>query len=174
MLANLGHLWDNSLIMEDKLYFALERVSSILKEKGLKIAVAESCTGGLLSSYLTDIPGSSEYFLLGVVVYNSLEKERILSIRKSLLKKKSPVSAEVAALMAENVRKKAQSDVGVGITGYAGPTGGTIQNPVGTVYISMNCRGKNYIKKLFFKGARKEVKEKSILAVMELIIENVV
>ncbi|MCM8795528.1 MAG: CinA family protein, partial [Candidatus Omnitrophica bacterium] len=110
---------------------------SLLK-KQKTIAVAESCTGGLVSYLLTQNPGSSRYFLLGIVAYSNEAKEKILNVPPSLIFKKGAVCKEVAFFLAENVRKITQADFGIGLTGIAGPTGGTKRKPVGTVFIAID------------------------------------
>ena len=141
----------------------------MLSESNLTIASAESCTGGLLSSCITDIPGSSDYFVLGVVAYSRAQKEKLLKIPKTILKKYSAVSKMVACLMAENIRKLTLADIGVGITGYAGPTGGTIKDPKGTVYIAVAFKQKTLVKKYLFKKNRIEVKHKAVEKALRML-----
>ncbi len=148
--------------MSGSLYKLSQKVGTLLKEKGFSLAVAESCTGGLFSSSITDIPGSSQYFILGVVAYSSVEKEKVLKIPKSVIKRYSAVSPRVCQLMAENVRKIAKADIGLGITGYAGPGGGSLKNPVGVVYVSLAFKGKRETRKYFFKGRRQDIKKKAV------------
>lgn len=110
---------------------------SRLKERGLTLATAESCTGGLTAKRITDIPGASAVFPLGVVTYANDAKERVLDVPAELLRRHGAVSPEVARAMAEGVRRLAGSDLGIGITGIAGPDGGTEEKPVGLVYIAL-------------------------------------
>ena len=119
-----------------------------LLEKKLKISFAESCTGGLLAKRLTDIPGSSEVFDCGVVSYANAIKHRLLGVSSETLGKYGAVSRETAAEMAQGARMLADADIGVGITGIAGPGGGTDEKPVGLVYVAVCGNGTCYVKKL--------------------------
>jgi len=156
---------------QNDLYVLSKAVGSFCKKRNLKIAVSESCTGGLLSSVITDIPGSSEYFVLGAVVYSKEQKKKLLKISESVLRKYSPVSEETAVFMAENVRKLAKTDIGVGITGYAGPSGGTKKNPKGTVYIAVSEKGFTRSRKYLFRGRRGLVKEKAVHSALLFLTE---
>ncbi len=115
-----------------------EVVVSLLREKGKTLATAESCTGGLLSKRLTDIPGSSEVFHMGCVTYANEAKEALLYVPHEILERHGAVSPETAKAMAEGVVKRSGSDIGVGITGIAGPDGGTAEKPVGLIYIALS------------------------------------
>lgn len=110
-------------------------VGGLLIRKGLKIAVAESCTGGLISHRLTNIPGSSAYFVQGLVTYSNRSKMDLLFVPKSTIEKYGAVSAETAMAMAEGVRRRSRADVGLAVTGIAGPGGGTEDKPVGLTFI---------------------------------------
>lgn len=146
-------------------------IAKILKRNKKTIAVAESCTGGLLSHSLTNIPGSSEFFGLGIVAYSPEMKVSILKIPKNILRSKGIISKEVALLMAKNIRKIANSDFGIGVTGIAGPSGGTKKTPVGTVYISVVRKDKSITKKFFFKGGRISIKKKTKDSAFKLLRE---
>ncbi len=115
-----------------------ETVVRLLMEKNKKIATAESCTGGLLAKRITDISGSSDVFEMGAVTYANRIKELLLDVPHDTLTEKGAVSEEVARVMAEGIVKKSGADLGVGITGVAGPTGGTAEKPVGLVYIALS------------------------------------
>lgn len=119
-----------------------EVVAKLLKDRGKTVAVAESCTGGLISMRLTEISGSSAYFLQGVVAYANEAKVEMLGVPEELIKKHGAVSAEVAEAMAEGIRERAKSDYAISVTGIAGPTGGTAEKPVGLVFIGYS-NGKN-------------------------------
>ncbi len=119
-----------------------ELVVSLLKEKGKVLATAESCTGGLLSKRITDIPGSSEVFHMGCVTYANEAKEALLFVPHEILEAHGAVSEETARAMAEGIVRRSGSDVGVGITGIAGPDGGSAEKPVGLIYIALSD-GKN-------------------------------
>ncbi|MBR5479267.1 MAG: competence/damage-inducible protein A [Clostridia bacterium] len=116
-------------------------VAKLLKEKGKTLSAAESCTAGLLSKRITDIPGTSSVFLGGVVVYSNEAKENLLGVPHELLEEFGAVSRECANTLANNVRQLFSSDIGVGITGIAGPDGGTDEKPVGTVYVAVSAGG---------------------------------
>jgi len=114
-----------------------EVIAGLLTEKKLTIAVAESCTGGLITNRLTDVPGSSDYLERGLVTYSNAAKIGMLGVPASIIEKHGAVSEETARLMAEGVRKLAGTDLGLSSTGIAGPTGGTKEKPVGTVYLAV-------------------------------------
>ncbi|MCU0650839.1 MAG: nicotinamide-nucleotide amidohydrolase family protein [Candidatus Omnitrophica bacterium] len=141
----------------------------LLLQKNKTVAVAESCTGGLVSSLLTSLPGSSAYFLLGVAAYSNKAKRDILKIPVSLLKKHGAVSSQVALAMAVNVRKLAGADFGIGITGIAGPGGGTPDKPVGTVYIAGVSTSAKICKKFHFRASRSGVRARSADAALSLL-----
>ena len=143
---------------------------SLIKNKKT-IAIAESCTGGLLSSFLTHISGSSQYFILGVIAYSNQAKARVLKIPTSLILKKGAVSYAVAKKMAQAVRKLARADLGIGITGIAGPTGGTPQKPVGTVFICIDTKNKKLCRKFQFKGNRTAIRKKTALTALKVLKE---
>jgi len=133
------------------------------------ISVAESCTGGLASSLLTQLSGSSAYFILGVAAYSNKAKERILGITHSLIAQKGAVSRQVAQGMAESIRRLANTDFGIGITGIAGPTGGTPQKPVGTVFIAIDSKKKKICKRSHFIGSRLRIRKKTALSALKLL-----
>lgn len=142
-----------------------------LIQKGLTIAIAESCTGGLLSNRITNIPGSSKAFLLGTVTYSNDSKNKILKIPKEIIPKHGAVSEETAKCMALNIQKITQASTSLGITGIAGPQGGNKSKPVGTVFIALSYRGKTSIKKFHFSGNRLQVKRKAADKAMEMLLE---
>lgn len=142
-------------------------------KKQKRIAVAESCSGGLLSEFLTRLPGSSKYFILGVVAYSNTAKETILKIPCKLIHKKGAVSKEVAQKLAESVRELAKTDFGIGVTGIAGPGGGTPAKPVGTVFIAIDSRDKKICRKFHFSGNRLKIREKVALKALELLNESI-
>jgi nicotinamide-nucleotide amidase len=145
-------------------------VGEILKQKRLTLAIAESCTGGLLAHRITNVPGSSEYFERGVVSYSNESKVDVLGVDKILIESKGAVSAEVVQSMAEGVRKLANTDLGVGISGIAGPTGGSSEKPVGTVFIGISCRNKGtFYRRYQFRGTREEIKIITSEAALDLI-----
>lgn len=146
-------------------------ISQILIKQGKTIAVAESCTGGLLANQLTNISGSSQYFLLGIVAYSNEAKTSLLKVPAALIKRHGAVSSPIAQLMAQNVRKIASSDYGIGITGIAGPSGGTSTKPTGTVFISVATQDKTISKKFHSSGSRLIVKRKTALKALSMLQE---
>lgn len=153
-------------ISEEKLN---ERIFKILEKKNLKISIAESCTGGGLSYELVKVPGISKYFLGGVVAYSNEAKEKILGVSRETLKKFGAVSSETAKEMASGVRKKFNSDIGVSITGIAGPEGGTPEKPAGTVYIGISGRNFLQAQRFQFSGSRERIQKFSINFALNLI-----
>lgn len=135
-------------------------VGEELLKNGLTIAAAESCTGGMLSSMLTDVPGSSEYLLGSVVSYSNGIKEKFLGVSELTLGQYGAVSENVAIEMAEGVQKRMNVDVGVGITGIAGPGGASEAKPIGLVYIAVTYKQKTICKKYYFSGDRDLVRKR--------------
>ena len=137
-----------------------EELGKILTENKLTISTAESCTGGLISSKLTDISGSSEYVKLNFVTYANEVKHSVLGVDWEILNTYGAVSEQCAKEMAEGLKEKTNCDVALCTTGIAGPTGGSKEKPVGLCYISCNYKGKTIIKKVILnpKTERKEMK----------------
>ena len=133
-------------------------VGDLLRERKMTIAVAESCTGGLLASRLTDVPGSSDYVDRGVVCYSNLAKTELAGVPHALLSEHGAVSEPVAQAMAEGIRSRAATNVGVGITGIAGPGGGTPEKPVGTVAVAVAVDDELRVRTFQFIGGREMVK----------------
>ncbi|NSW75344.1 MAG: competence/damage-inducible protein A [Candidatus Atribacteria bacterium] len=131
-----------------------EAIGKILRERRLKLAIAESCTGGLLGDRITNVPGSSDYFERGYVVYSNRAKVEELGVPKEILEVKGAVSEEVACLMAQRAREKAAADIGMGITGIAGPTGATDTKPLGLTYMAVADERRVEVKKYQFGGDR--------------------
>ena len=147
-----------------------EEVGRLLRKYKLNLSLAESCTGGLVSSRITDIPGSSDYFKMGLVSYSNESKINELLIPGSVIKKYGAVSSQVAELMSLGIVKKSGSDLGVGITGIAGPGGGTKDKPVGTVHISLAYRKKIIISQRYaFIGGREQIKLITSTQALDLI-----
>ena len=144
-------------------------VSYLLQMRGMTLAVAESCTGGMLAERITSLSGSSRYFLGGAVVYSNELKTQFANVPKALIDKHGAVSREVAAAMAEGIRKRCLSSYGVGITGVAGPTGGTEQKPVGLVYIALAGDEGTQVVERNFPGDRKRIRTFSSLMALEMI-----
>jgi nicotinamide-nucleotide amidase len=146
-----------------------EVVGRLLLDRGLRIAVAESCTGGLLSSRLTDVPGSSAYLDLSVVVYANAAKTSLVGVPAPLLAEHGAVSEPVARAMAEGIRGRAGADIGVGVTGIAGPSGGTPDKPVGTVFIAVSDVGGTAVRHFRFFGERDRVKFQATQGALDLV-----
>jgi len=144
-------------------------VAALLRASGLTLAVAESCSGGLLAKRITDIPGSSAYFLLGTVTYADSAKIRLLSVPAVMLAAHGAVSAAVATAMAEGVRLLAGSDLALSTTGIAGPDGGSPDKPVGTVFIAVADAAGCSVSCHRFGGNREAVREATAEAALELL-----
>jgi len=140
----------------------------MLREKNLKVAVAESCTGGLIAGKITDVPGSSDYFLMGAVTYSNKAKVDILNVPEKMIIKHGAVSKEVAEAMAIGVREVAGADIGISVTGIAGPSGGTKEKPVGLVYIALSSKDKLCCKEYDFSFSGTRARNRAFSAVMAL------
>lgn len=138
-----------------------EKVADLLKKKKLTVSTAESCTSGLLAYRLTNIPGSSQYFLGGLNTYSNQSKINFLGVPKEVIEKYGAVSKECAAQMAQRCRGKFGSDIAVAITGIAGPKGGTKEKPVGLVYMAFDLRGEIKVNQYNFGGLREIVRARS-------------
>lgn len=134
-------------------------VGGLLKEKGFKIATAESCTGGLLASLITDVSGASEYFLAGLVTYSNEAKIKLLEVAAETIQNFGAVSSETALEMARGIRKISGADFGVSLTGIAGPSGGTTEKPVGTVHIAVVHPDGEWEKAYLFPFGRERFKQ---------------
>jgi nicotinamide-nucleotide amidase len=144
-------------------------VGELLKMREMTIAVAESCTGGLLASRLTDVPGSSAYVDRGVVCYSNRSKVETLGVPETLIAEHGAVSEPVAQAMAEAIRRQAGSTAAVGITGIAGPGGGTPEKPVGTVAIAVSAASESCVRTFQFIGGREQVKFQATQAALNLL-----
>ena len=144
-----------------------------LRQRGLTLAVAESCTGGLLSKRITDIPGCSDYYLGGVCSYANSVKMNVLGVKKETLDAVGAVSPEVAEQMAEGVARALGADIGVGTTGVAGPGGGTDDKPVGLVYISVWYKGQHFTRKMQSMNGRDRIRMQAASTALDLIRRNV-
>ena len=129
-----------------------EKIVSLLKRKKLKLAIAESCTGGMLSSTITSVSGSSNVFTMGLITYSNQAKTSILKIPKQIIKKNGAVSVQCCLAMVNNLSKISKANVCISITGIAGPKGGSKQKPVGLVYIGIRVGKKVIVNKCNFKN----------------------
>lgn len=151
------------------------QVGCLLNDRGLTIASAESCTGGLLSHILTGVSGSSCYFIGGVVAYSNQIKEQVLGVSEATLIGFGAVSEQSAREMAEGIALKFNTSIGLSTTGIAGPTGGTPEKPVGLVWIAIHLDNATHAFKCHFKGERNAVKADSVREVLTqllLILES--
>lgn len=144
-------------------------VGDLLDRQGMKLAVAESCTGGKLGDMITEVPGSSDYFLGGIVSYSNEAKVELLDVDTEVLRERGAVSEEVALQMASGVRSRFGADVGVSITGIAGPTGGTAAKPVGLVFIAVSSDESSVVDRNVFSGSRSDVKVQSAEKALEML-----
>ena len=158
--------------MEEKVFLPVEyEVVELLQKKELKVTFAESCTGGLLSARLVNVPGASEVFKSSVVTYSNKAKRKLLGVNKCTLKVFGAVSSQTATEMAIGAMRRLGADVSVSITGIAGPGGGTDKKPVGLVYIACNVLGNVTVKECHFTGERLDVRMASVEEALKLMKE---
>ncbi|MCF8001581.1 MAG: competence/damage-inducible protein A [Halanaerobiales bacterium] len=136
----------------------IKTIYNMMKNNNLTLSTAESCSGGLLGNRLTNLAGSSSYYLGGIIAYSNQLKINVLNVDSNIIETRGAVSKRVASQMAENIKTITGSDYGIGITGIAGPSGGTKEKPVGLVYIAVANQNKTLVKKLNLKGKRKQIK----------------
>jgi nicotinamide-nucleotide amidase len=137
--------------------------------RGKTIAIAESCTGGLIASRITDIAGSSKNLLCSVVAYSNRSKIRLLAVPDSMIKQHGAVSRQVAKAMAIGIRGLSNADIGISTTGIAGPGGATAKKPVGLVYIALSAGQKTYVKRYYFTNDRKTIKSRASQAALDML-----
>jgi len=147
-----------------------EELGEKLRNRKLTIAVAESCTGGLLGSKITDVPGSSEYFLGGVIAYQNEVKESLLHVPQQVIAAHGAVSAQTVEAMAGGCRELFECDIAISITGIAGPGGGSAEKPVGLVYVGLATASGVISRRFQWDGSRTQNKESSVRAAMEMIL----
>ncbi len=155
-----------------------EVAGKLLRENEMTLATAESCTGGLIAHRITNVPGSSDYFLEGVISYSNESKEKILGVSGDILTEHGAVSAPVVEAMARGVRRLSGADIGVGVSGIAGPGGGTSDKPVGTVFIGIDSDKRGVrSEKFLFHGTREEIKlvssSHALSFIMQIFLNNV-
>jgi PncC family amidohydrolase len=146
-------------------------IGALLRRRGWTLSVAESCTGGLVSHRLTNVPGSSGYFEGSVVSYSNRAKAAHLGIPPAYLQKHGAVSSRVAKKMAEGVRKAFRTTFGLSTTGVAGPTGGTKKTPVGLVFMTLSDGKRTWVKRELFRGTRLQIKQQSTRRCLEFLRE---
>jgi PncC family amidohydrolase len=148
-----------------------EKIGKLLRQRGLTIATAESCTGGMIANRITNVSGASDYFEAGLVTYSNRAKTAFLSVPEEVIKNRGAVSAEVARLMAEGARRVTDADIGLSVTGIAGPTGGTVEKPVGTVYMGISCSLGTFVHHFLFIGTREEIKSQTSEAALACVLD---
>jgi len=153
----------------------LKKLTALLKKKKLKVAIAESCTGGLISYNLTKIPGSSKYFMMGVVSYSNKSKIDLLKVRQKTLTKYGAVSAETCKEMCKNLLKISKTNISISVTGIAGPDGGTKKKPIGLVYVGICSKKKLEIIKFTFnkKLSRINIQNQILIKTIKLIKNHI-
>ena len=152
----------------------IKKIVSLLNKKKLKIAIAESCTGGMLSSTFTSVSGSSKVFTMGFVTYSNQAKTRILKVPKQIVNKYGAVSVQCCLAMVNNLSKISKAAVCISITGIAGPKGGSIQKPVGLVYIGIRVGKRVIINKCNFKNnGRTFIQKQSVKRSLNLLIKMI-
>ena len=150
----------------------IENLLKILIKKKYKISVAESCTGGLISSSITSISGASKVFNLGLVTYSNQAKIKILKVNKNIIKKYGAVSHECCSAMVKNLSRISKASINVSITGIAGPKGGTKQKPIGLVYIGVKKGNKILINKCLFKSKKRlSIQKATVKKALDLILK---
>ena len=151
----------------------LNNLQQLCIDKGVSVAVAESCTAGLIASKLTTVSGSSSYFKGGVVAYQNEIKTKILGVSRSIIDEKTEVSAEVVRQMAKSVLEKFDADFAVATSGYAGPTGGTNKNPIGTVFIAIASAEGVVVSRFVFSGNRQSVVNQASESALDLLYTKI-
>jgi len=148
-------------------------IHSLLTERGLTISTAESCTGGLLAVTLTELAGASAYFKGAIVAYANEVKSELLHVTQATLEQFGAVSGQTAAAMLKGCEVLFHTDIAVAITGIAGPSGGSPDKPVGTVYIGVRCKGNNIIQRFNFLGDRSDIRNRAVEQAIKMIKENI-
>lgn len=151
----------------------LNNLQQLCIEKGVSIAVAESCTAGLIASKLTTLPGSSSYFNGGVVAYQNEIKTKILGVSQSIIDEKTEVSVEVVNQMAKSVLEKFDANFAIATTGYAGPSGGTNKNPIGTVFIAIASVVGVVVNRFVFLGNRQSIVNQASESALSLLYNEI-
>jgi nicotinamide-nucleotide amidase len=148
-----------------------EKIGKLLLELGKNVSVAESCTGGLVSHRITNIAGSSKYYNGGVISYSNQSKIDVLHVSPETIQKFGAVSRQTATEMAIGVRRLFGTDLGIAVTGIAGPDGGSVEKPLGLVYVCLSDEDKIICEQFNFDGSREEIKRKSADAALRLVVD---
>lgn len=160
--------------MDEEIYRLSERLGTLLKERGLVLATAESCTGGWISQAITMVPGSSNWFDCGFVTYTNRSKEEVLGVRAGTLEHHGAVSELTVREMAEGALQRTHADCSVAVSGVAGPGGGSADKPVGRVWLAVSVRDRaTQAKCLQLKGDRDAVRRQTVIAALQDLIETV-
>jgi PncC family amidohydrolase len=149
-------------------------IGDLLRKRGWTLSIAESCTGGLVCDRITDVSGSSDYFMGGMVNYSNESKKKHLGISLGYIREHGAVSSQVARKMGEGVRKTFNTTFGLSTTGVAGPTGGTKRSPVGRVFVGIAKGNRTWVKKLDLKGSRREIKRKATEKGLQFFYEKLI
>ncbi len=157
----------------EKEYTIEERVVAKLKEKGLHVSCAESCTGGMIASTLVNVPGVSDVLEVGYVTYANSAKQKLLGVDGDVLNTCGAVSRQVAQQMAQGAAEASGAQAAVAVTGIAGPDGGTLEKPVGLVYIGCCVNGETVVTENHFQGTRMEVRQQTTRAALELLLSRI-
>lgn len=152
----------------------MDKLFELMKKRKLSLSTAESCTGGMIASAVTNVSGASDIFGMGVVTYSNEAKMKLIGVKEETLKKYGAVSAKTASEMAEGVLKLSQADVSVAVTGIAGPTGGTSEKPVGLVYIGVSGKYGTFTFENNFKGNRDEVRRQTVDKALEEVYDYLI
>jgi nicotinamide-nucleotide amidase len=151
----------------------LDNLQKLCIEKGVSVTVAESCTAGLIASKLTTLSGSSSYFKGGFVAYQNEIKTKILGVSQSIIDEKTEVSAEVVQLMSESVLERFDADFAIATSGYAGPTGGTHKNPIGTIFIAIASVVGVVVSRFVFLGDRQSIVNQASESALDLLYTEI-
>jgi len=149
-------------------------IGDLLRKKGWTLSIAESCTGGLISDRITDVSGSSDYFMGGMVNYSNESKAKHFGIPLDYIKRYGAVSPQVARRMTQGVRKAFNTTFGLSTTGVAGPTGGTKRAPIGRIFIGISDGRRTWVKREDLRGSRREIKEKATEKALQFFYGKIV
>ncbi len=149
-----------------------EEIGVLLRRKKATLSVAESCTGGLMAHRITNVSGSSDYFEMGIVSYTNRSKVELLSVPERDIDLYGAVSSQVAEKMAQGIRLRAKTDIGLATTGIAGPLGGSRETPVGTVFVGLDHEGGTEVREFHFVGNREEIKEEASQKGLEMLLNH--
>ena len=149
------------------------KLVKITNEQTITLSTAESCTGGLIAGAITEIPGSSSIFHRGYVTYSNLAKQQVLNVQSYQLKKFGAVSEEVASQMAIGAKLNSNSDISVAVTGIAGPSGGSGEKPIGTVFIALAFKEDIKVKGFLFEGDRAQIRMSTVRSALDIILKEI-